>query len=112
MFSFSKLLLKSVFGFYTLLDISQQMLGFIIPLVKSQLNDRGGKQIGERGENKLYRLSEGVLEKLPPGRLPPGRLPPTLTLNQTLTLTQERICRGQSSGGQFSGHHQRDWNLG
>ena len=107
MFSFSKLLLKSVFGFYTLLDISQQMLGFIIPLVKSQLNDRGGKQIGERGENKLYRLSKGVLEKLSP-----GRLPPTLTLNQTLTLIQERICRGQSSGGQFSGHHQRDWNLG
>ena len=36
------------------------MLSFIMTLCNSQLNDRGGKQTGERGENKLCRLSKGL----------------------------------------------------
>ena len=38
------------------------------------------------------------------GKLPPRNITPTPTPTESLTLTQGRICWGQSSGEQFSGH--------
>ena len=41
--------------------------------------------------------------KIAPWKTAPRKIAPTLTLTIILSLTQEGICRGQLSGGQFQG---------
>ena len=54
-------------------------------------------------QKKSYSLPSRYTQNYPLENCPLGRLPPTLTLTQTLTITQGDLLGGDFTGGDFTG---------